>query len=133
MGDIFGNTFGGNPPSINIPAFTSSGAGLTPDEQALNQYTYGEDLLGLASDFGKSGTGQSTMATQAATGAKIGEAEQAGKISDINQTAQYDAYKNAVNSWIAQLSNQSTLTQLANANAGEFAKSAGKAFGLTGG
>lgn len=138
MGDLFGNAFGGNPPGVSVPPFTSAAGfpasgGITPEEQALVAYTEGQNLLADEAQFATSGTGESTMKTQAAGGARLGAAEEAGKISDINTTAFYDTYKNAVADWLGQLGTTSTLTQLANQNALKFAGSAGQAFGGGGG
>ena len=96
------------PQDVNIPAFQSTG-GITPQQQDLAQFTYGQNLLGQSSLFGGSGTGDSTMATQGAEGARNTMAQQQGQMSDIDQEAQYQLYQNDVQSQIQQLQNSQTL------------------------
>lgn len=96
------------PQNINVPSFQSAG-GITPQQQDLSQFTYGENLLGEAGLFGGSGTGQSTMATQGAEGARNTMAQQQGQMSDVDQEAQYQLYQNDVSSMIQGLQNQQTL------------------------
>jgi hypothetical protein len=62
--------------------------GLTPQETALIEYQRKQGQLQARSLFAKSGTGASTMATQAAGGPNIKAALQASGISDQNQAAQ---------------------------------------------
>jgi hypothetical protein len=116
---------GKSPEDVNIPAFTSQG-GITPQQQDLAQYTYGENLLGQASDFGSSGTGMSTMATQGAGGAAMTEAQQQGQMSDTDQEAQYQLYQNDVGSEIQGLQNQTTLANQNSASLSGLASAAGK-------
>jgi len=91
--------------SLTIPSFSSPG-GITPDQQAAAQYGYGEDLLGTGSQFASSGTGQSTMATQAAGGARMKEADTQAQMSDINQSAMEQDYYNQVGGSLSNLNNQ---------------------------
>ena len=97
---------------VDIPYFTSQG-GITPEQQSLADYNYGQDLLGNATAFAGSGTGQSTMATQAAGGAGTQRAQQEGEMSDINTGARYDQYGNQLTNFEQGLQNQSTLDQIA--------------------
>jgi hypothetical protein len=134
MSGIFGGGGGskGSPENVNIPPFESQG-GITPQQQDLAQYTYGENLLGQGSMFGSSGTGDSTMATQGAEGARNTMAQQQGQMSDIDQEAQYQLYQNDVQSQIQQLQNAQTLDQSASPNLSSLASSAGSLFGQSGG
>jgi hypothetical protein len=91
--------------NMNIPPFTSAG-GISPDESALAQYGFGQNLLGSASEFGTSGTGMSTMATQAAGGARMGEAQTQGALSDVDQSAMEQAYYNQTSGELQNLGNQ---------------------------
>ena len=61
--------------------------GITSDQGDFAQYGYQQNLLANASQFATSGTGESTMATQAAGGSRIGKAETEGQISDTDATA----------------------------------------------
>jgi hypothetical protein len=110
-----GGSSKGGPQNVNIPAFTSEG-GITPEQQALADFTYGQNLLGEANAYGTSGLGQSTMATQGAEGAATGRAQQMGQMSDINTGAEYGAYQNQVANLEQGLQNQQTLNQLAQQN-----------------
>lgn len=110
MSGLFGGTSKQTPGQINIPAFTSSG-GITPQQQALGQYSYGQDLDAQANLFGSSGTGMSTMATQGAEGAKNTEAEQMAQMSDTNQGAQYEQYQNQLQGFQQNLSNELAIGQ----------------------
>jgi hypothetical protein len=110
----------GTEPTVpfDVPAF-ASGGGITPDQQALGQYTYGQGLDAQGNLFGQSGTGQSTMATQGAEGARMAEAEQTGGMSDINQGARYTQYGNQVSNVEGQIQNQASLESLANTAAAD--------------
>lgn len=120
----------GSPQNVNIPAFQSQG-GITPQQQDLAQFTYGENLLGQGNQFASSGTGQSTMATQGAEGARNTMAQQQGEMSDVDQEAMYQLYQNDVQSQIQQLQNQTTLDQQNSGSLGSLAQMAG--FGTTSG
>lgn len=123
-----------SPEDVNIPAFQSSG-GITPQQQDLAQYTYGENLLGQASQFGQSGTGMSTMATQGAGGAKMTEAQQQGQMSDTDEEAMYQLYQNDVSSEEQGLQNAVALNQAPNSSTatslGNLASGAGFGTGAT--
>lgn len=59
------------------------GGGVTPEQAALSQYTFGERALGGASRFGASGLGMSTNETLAGTvGPSVGQAESLSTTSD---------------------------------------------------
>ena len=62
--------------------------GLSPQEAALAQYTMHQGLLKSQYEFGKTGTGISTMATQASGGPRLAAALQGAGISDQNQAQQ---------------------------------------------
>lgn len=70
---------------------TSPQGGISPAQAALNQYTYGQDLEQAAYGYGNTGTGQSTMATQASGGARNKLAQSAAGQSDVNQQNQIAA------------------------------------------
>jgi hypothetical protein len=111
MSDIGGIT-GKNPQQTQYPSFESPG-GITPQQTALADYDYGQNLTEGQAQFegGDQGGGpiMSTMATQTAGGANIGKAIQEGSMSDTNETAAYDAYKNAIN--IDQQNNAAALAE----------------------
>jgi hypothetical protein len=95
---------------VDIPPFLSSG-GITPQQGALADFTYGEGLDAIGNEFGQAGTGQSTMATQGAGGANFAKAEQAGGMSDVNQTADYARYQGDVSNELQGLATQASLNQ----------------------
>jgi hypothetical protein len=94
------------------PYFTSPG-GITPEQSALSEYDYGQQLTEAASQFEGSGQGGgpslSSMATQAAGGANIGKAIQSGSMSDVNQGAELGAFDNAIS--IDQQNNENLLAE----------------------
>jgi hypothetical protein len=116
---------------VNIPAFQSAG-GVTPQQSDLGQYTYGENLLGQASQYAGSGTGQSTMATQGAEGARNEQALQMGQMSDADQEAMYSLYQNDVSNELQGLANQASQQQTGNANLGNLFTAAGQTTGSGG-
>jgi hypothetical protein len=116
---------------VNIPPFESAG-GVTPQQSELGQYTYGENLLGQASQFGGSGTGQSTMATQGAEGAANTQAQQMGEMSDTDQSAMYQLYQNDVQNELQGLQNQAGSGANTNLNLGSLASAAGFGTGSSG-
>lgn len=129
MSGLFGGSSGKDgPQGINIPAFTSAG-GITPEQQTLADFTYGQDLTGQASLFGGSGTGMSTMATQGAEGAKNAEALQTGGMSDADQNAMFKDYTNQVSAEEQQLQNDITLSNQNSSDLTGLAKAAGSLFG----
>lgn len=105
MSGLFGNSGKNDPQQINIPAFTSSG-GITPQQGELGQFTLGQDLDAQGNLFGGSGTGMSTMATQGAEGAKNTEALQLAGMSDADQNAAYQLYKNQLSGFQQNLQNE---------------------------
>jgi hypothetical protein len=94
------------------PFFTSPG-GVTPQQQALSEYDYGQNLTEGQAQFEGTGEGGgpslSTMATQVAGGANTGKALDLAKMSDVNQGAELGAYDNAIN--IDQQNNQNLLAE----------------------
>ena len=131
MSGLFGGGSGGgklNVQDVNVPAFTSSG-GVTPQQEALGQYSYGQDLLAQGNLFGSSGTGMSTMATQGAEGARNTEAMQVAGMSDTDQNAAYKLYQNQVGGFEQGLQNDLTLQnanqQVADQSLSSLVKAAG--------
>ena len=120
------------------PFFTSPG-GITPEQSALSEYDYGQNLTQGQAQF--EGTGQgggpslSTMASQVAGGANIGRAQTEAVSSDANQNADLKAFDNAIS--IDQQNNENLLaeqqtdlsTALTNSSSGQTA--AGTQAGLT--
>jgi hypothetical protein len=93
-----------------FPFFTSPG-GVTPQQSALADYDYGQNLTQGQAQFEGSdqggGPSLSTMATQVAGGANMGRAENLAKLSDTNQDASFKAFQNAEN--IDQQNNANSL------------------------
>ena len=120
--------------NVNIPAFQSAG-GITPQQQAFGDYTYGEGLDATGNEFGAGGVGgglgDSTMATQAAGGVNLGEAQQVGGMSDVNQGAQYNLFQNDVQNELQGLANQVQNTQQVTAASQPAAKALGTALAPT--
>jgi hypothetical protein len=94
------------------PFFQSPG-GITPQQTALSEYDYGQNLTEGQAQFEGSGEGGgpslSSMASQVAGGANIGKAITSGGMSDVNQGANYGAYGIAEN--IDQQNNQNLLAE----------------------
>lgn len=112
-GDIGGKVGGGESvDQTQFPYFTSPG-GVTPQQTALADYDYGQNLTEGQAQFEGSdqggGPSLSTMASQVAGGANMGKAETLGKASDVNQGAALSAYNNAEN--IAQQNDTSSLAE----------------------
>ena len=63
---------------------TSTQGGISPEQQALAQYTFGENVINDRSMFARQGMGPSTNETLAVAGSRFGEAEQAAKMSDAD-------------------------------------------------
>jgi hypothetical protein len=83
-----------------------SSGGPSPEQTALAQYTYGQNLLANRAAFaggtsGGGGPGLSTMSTQASGGARNALAQQLASASDQNAQLQQQA-----GSQLQQLSNQ---------------------------
>lgn len=117
--DQLSSLFGGN--QTQIQPFQSAG-GITPQQQALADYTRGQGYVGTENQFGKAGTGMSTMATQAESGNEFAKAKLEGSMSDIDQTAMYDLYQNDVQSELNTLAAQ-------NAQSGQEQNALGKLIG----
>jgi hypothetical protein len=131
--EIGGKAAGGeNVNQQQYPFFTSPG-GVTPQQTALGEYDYGQNLTEGQAQFEGSGEGGgpslSTMATQTAGGANMGKALQLGGMSDVNQGAEYGAYQNAIN--IDQQNNEAMLAENEQnlSNATSLASLAGSAAG----
>lgn len=114
IGSSVGGKIGGGE-SVNqqqYPFFQSTG-GVTPQQSALADYDYGQNLLEGQAQFEGSGEGGgpslSTMARQVAGGANMGKALQLGSMSDVNQGAEYGAYQTGIN--IDQQNNENLLAQ----------------------
>jgi hypothetical protein len=114
------------------PFFQSPG-GVTPQQGALAEYDYGQNLTEGQAQFGGGdeggGNALSTMASQVAGGANIGKAINLAGSSDANQGANYSAYGNAEN--IDQQNNQNLLAENEQnlSNATSLASLAGSAAG----
>ena len=95
-----------------FPSFTSPG-GVTPQQTALADYDYGQNLLQGQAQFEGSdaggGASLSSMASQVAGGANMGRAENLAKSSDTNQVADLGAFNNDIN--ITQQNNESLLAE----------------------
>jgi hypothetical protein len=132
-GKIGGAAAGGeNVDQFQLPFFTSPG-GVTPEQTALADYDYGQNLTQGQAQFEGAdqggGASLSTMASQVAGGANTGKAENLGKMSDVNQGAAYSAFGNAEN--IFQQNNENALAEQEQSLADEtsLASLAGKAAG----
>lgn len=70
----------------------TAGQGVSPEQQALAEYTFGQGAIGaeskFANDTGNIGLGSSTMATQAVSGPRFGEARQLADMSHADAKAQ---------------------------------------------
>lgn len=121
MSNIFGKGGGGgggggggkaglNIQDVVIPPFESAG-GITPEQQTLGDYQYGQNLLANENLYASSGTPQSTMTTQGAEGARSTEALAKTGMSDTNQGAKYNLYQNDVSALETDLQNQSVINQ----------------------
>jgi hypothetical protein len=62
--------------------------GISPQQAALSEYTKEQGLDKAAFTFGQTGTGHSTMATQAAGGAQMAGAMEAAGLADANAAFQ---------------------------------------------
>lgn len=136
MSSLFGGGGGSkgftDPTTVDIPPFESAG-GVTPQQQDLGEYSYGQDLLGERALFGGTNTGESTMATQGAGGAAMTKAQQLGQRSDIDQEAQYNLYQNDIQGLEANLKTQTDLNQIQTSAADQsLASLANQLFGAAG-
>lgn len=118
------------------PFFQSPG-GTTPQQTALSEYDYGQNLTEGQAQFEGTGEGGgpslSTMATQVAGGANMGKALDEAKMSDVNQGAEFGSFENAIN--IDQQNNQNLLAEQQTnlSNATDLATLAGSAAGAKAG
>ena len=97
---------------FQFPYFTSPG-GVTPQQTALADYDYGQNLTQGQGQFEGSdeggGNSLSTMASQVAGGANVGKAINLAGLSDTDQGAAYSAFGNAEN--IDQQNNTNALAE----------------------
>jgi hypothetical protein len=112
ISNLAGGAKGSSPQNVNFPPFYSQG-GITPEQQALADYGLDEANVATGAAFGNSGTGMSTMATQAGTGNRMGKAIAEGTMSNTDEDAMLKAYENNQTAAIQSLSNQSELSNLA--------------------
>ena len=114
------------------PYFTSPG-GVTPEQTALADYDYGQNLTEGQAQFGQGdeggGNALSTMASQVAGGANMGKAINLAGLSDTDQGAAFSAFQNAEN--IDQQNNSNALAEQGQSlsQATSLASLAGKAAG----
>jgi hypothetical protein len=119
-----------------FPYFTSPG-GVTPEQTALADYDYGQNLTQGQAQFEGSdqggGASLSTMASQVAGGANMGKAINLAGLSDTDQGAAFSAFQNAEN--IDQQNNENALAEQDQslAQQSSLASLAGKAAGATAG
>jgi len=119
-----------------FPYFTSPG-GVTPEQTALADYDYGQNLTEGQAQFGQGdeggGNALSTMASQVAGGANMGKAINLAGLSDTDQGAAFSAFQNAEN--IDQQNNENALAEQDQnlAQSTSLASLAGKAAGATAG
>ena len=115
-----------------FPYFTSPG-GVTPEQTALADYDYGQNLTEGQAQFGQGdeggGNALSTMASQVAGGANMGKAINLAGLSDTDENAAYSAFGVAENT--AQQNNENALAEQDQslAQATSLASLAGKAAG----
>jgi hypothetical protein len=114
VGSDVGGKVGGSE-SVNqfqFPDFTSPG-GVTPQQTALADYDYGQNLTEGQAQFGQGdeggGNALSTMASQVAGGKNIGKAINLAGLSDTDQNAAYSAFGVAEN--IDQQNNANALAE----------------------
>ena len=116
-----------------FPFFTSPG-GVTPEQTALADYDYGQNLTEGQAQFEPGsqpggGASLSTMASQVAGGANVGKAINLAGLSDTDENAAYSAFGVAENT--AQQNNENALAEQDQslAQASSLASLAGKAAG----
>src|SRR5580693_533322 len=111
--EIGGKAAGGLDTNQTQYPFFQSPGGITPQQTALSEYDYGQNLTEGQAQFEGSGEGGgpslSSMATQVAGGANIGKSLTAGGESDVNQGAELRSFENAEN--IDQQNNQNLLAE----------------------
>lgn len=88
---------GGNSAGTQQTTLFESPGGITPEQQALADYKYGQDVLQAEQTFAGSeaggGASLSTMATQMTGGAQMGKALNEADMSDKNMQAEYAAHQ----------------------------------------
>lgn len=119
LGNIFqglsGLASGGN--QYYNPIYQSGG--ITGPQEDFTQYGYQENLLADASEFAGGGLSHSTMASGAAAGSRLGQAQEQGKISDTNAGAILQAGQIGEQAAAAtNTTNQNDLSTLAQAATG---------------
>jgi hypothetical protein len=77
---------------------TNASGGISPEQQALAQYTFGESVIGDRQQFAGQGMGPSTSETQAVGGSRFGEAQQAAQMSDADYQAMVAYNQQQINS-----------------------------------
>jgi hypothetical protein len=82
---------------------TSSQGGVSPEQQALAQYTFGQNVVGDRALYGGTqgpgaGMGPSTNATAAVAGSRFHEAEQLAQMSDADYKAMLQYNQNQISS-----------------------------------
>jgi hypothetical protein len=137
-GDVGGKVGGSTSvDQTQFPYFTSPG-GVTPQQQSLADYDYGQTLTEGQGQFGSSpqggeggGNALSTMATQVAGGANTGKAINLAGMSDTDQGAELSAFNNAIN--ISQQNNEAGLAENETevSSLGQLASQASSAAGLS--
>jgi|SRR6516162_3442391 hypothetical protein len=84
---------------------TSTAGGISPEQQALAQYTFGENVIGDRQRFAHEGMGPSTNETLRIAGSRFKEAEQLAEMSDKDFRAMQAFNQNQQNS-LTQLAGQ---------------------------
>jgi hypothetical protein len=87
---------------------TSTGGGVSPEQQALAQYTFGENVIGDRARFagtGNMGMGPSTNLTLSVAGSRFKEAKDLAEMSDKDFKAM-QAFNNAQQNSLAQTAGQ---------------------------
>jgi hypothetical protein len=106
----------------------SGGAGLgntaSPEQAALAQYHLGQNLLNAREGYASTGTGASTMATQAAGGARNQFALEMSKYADQNLALSQQA-NSQLNQLAQQQGDQQAFGAGANSTSGQFGSTSG--------
>jgi hypothetical protein len=63
---------------------TDTSGGVSAEQQALAQYTFGEDVIADRQRFAQQGMGPSTNLTQSIAGSRFGEAKKLAEMSDAD-------------------------------------------------
>lgn len=83
----------------------STAGGISPEQQALAQYTFGEANIGDRQTFAQAGMGPSTSESVAIGGHRFGEAKQAAEMSDADYKAMV-AYQQQQQNSLASIAGQ---------------------------